>query len=137
MKNGVAHKIPYSEASAALLERMRTIHNGALVFPSKYDKPYGEYIFSKITKQVVPGMTDITAHGFRSTFSTWVDEETDFGPDVREVALSHTVGTKAAQAYARGKLLKKRRTMMEFWATYCLTGKIDPRCRSSFVDAAD
>src|SRR3546814_3754656 len=54
-----------------------------------------------------------TAHGFRSSFRDWVSEETNHPSDVAEAALAHLVADKTEAAYRRGKLLAKRRIMME------------------------
>lgn len=63
--------------------------------------------------------SDITVHGFRSTFRDWVSEATDYPSDVAEMALAHTVGNKVEAAYRRGDLFEKRRRLMEDWAIYC------------------
>ena len=65
------------------------------------------------------GRGDLTAHGFRSTFSDWCAERTDFPSEVREMALAHTVGDKVEAAYRRGDLFEKRRQLAEAWAAYC------------------
>jgi hypothetical protein len=62
---------------------------------------------------------EITAHGFRSSFRDWAAEETDFPDFVVEKALAHAIDNKVEAAYRRGDLLKKRRELMEAWATYC------------------
>jgi len=67
--------------------------------------------------------TGITVHGFRSTFRDWVAEETDHRPDVAEMALAHTIENRVEAAYRRGKLLDKRRILMEDWESYCMTGR--------------
>ena len=63
---------------------------------------------------------DITAHGFRSTFSDWASEVSSFSGELRETALAHTIQNKAERAYRRGDALEKRREMMEAWANWCL-----------------
>ncbi len=62
--------------------------------------------------------TDITAHGFRSSFRDWAAEETDYPRDVAEMALAHTVSNKVEAAYRRGDLFDKRRALMADWAIY-------------------
>ena len=47
---------------------------------------------------------DLTAHGFRSTFSDWTTERTNFPSEVREMALAHAVGNKVEEAERRGDL---------------------------------
>ena len=62
---------------------------------------------------------DLTVHGFRSTFTDWVREETTFPIEVRKLAIGHTCGDKVDEAYARGDLFKKRRQLADAWARYC------------------
>jgi integrase len=60
-----------------------------------------------------------TVHGFRSSFSTWAAEETDFPDEIREACLAHFTGNKVAAAYQRGDLLAKRRRLMDRWGQFC------------------
>ena len=65
------------------------------------------------------GKNGLTVHGFRSTFSDWAAERTNFPSEVRELALAHAVGNKVEAAYRRGDLFGKRRELAEAWAHYC------------------
>ncbi len=65
------------------------------------------------------GRSDITAHGFRSTFRDWTAETTNATREVAEMALAHVIPSKVEAAYRRGDLLKKRRGLMDAWAAYC------------------
>ena len=67
------------------------------------------------------GRGDLTVHGFRSAFSDWCAEQTNFASEVREMALAHAVGDKVEAAYRRGDLFQKRRQLAEAWARYCET----------------
>jgi integrase len=60
-----------------------------------------------------------TVHGFRSSFSTWAAEETDFPEEIGEACLAHFTGNRTAAAYQRGDLLVKRRRLMERWGNFC------------------
>ena len=67
---------------------------------------------------------DITAHGFRSTFSDWASEDwasevSSFSGELRETALAHAIQNKAERPYRRGDAPEKRRVMMEEWSNYC------------------
>jgi integrase len=64
------------------------------------------------------GRTDLTVHGFRSSFADWVSEQTGFPSEVREMVLAHQVGDKVEAAYRRGDLLAKRRQLAEAWARF-------------------
>ena len=61
---------------------------------------------------------DADVHGFRTSFKTWAQEQTDFENEVSEMALAHMIRNKAEAAYARSNYLEKRRKMMEDWSTY-------------------
>jgi hypothetical protein len=65
------------------------------------------------------GRGDLTVHGFRSTFSDWCTQLTNFPAEVREMALAHVVGDKVKAAYRRGDLFEKRRQLAEAWARFC------------------
>jgi integrase len=64
------------------------------------------------------GRGNLTAHGFRSTFSDWCSERTNFPAEVREMALAHAVPDKVEAAYRRGDLFEKRRQLMDAWASF-------------------
>ena len=64
--------------------------------------------------------SDITTHGFRSTFRDWVAEITYHSPEVAEMSLAHTVANRVEAAYRRGNLLEKRRALLQDWQDYCL-----------------
>ena len=57
-------------------------------------------------------------HGWRSTFRDWAAEATDYGAEVAEKALAHTIKNKVEAAYRRGDLFDKRRQLMQAWANY-------------------
>lgn len=61
---------------------------------------------------------DITAHGFRSTFSDWASEVNSFAGELGETALAHMIQNKAERADRRGDALEKRRQMMEARANW-------------------
>ena len=80
------------------------------------------------------GRGDLTAHGFRSTFSDWCAEQTNFPSEVREMALAHAVGDKVEAAYRRGDLFEKRRQLAEAWGSYCFSYRNYPQnCRNLIV----
>ena len=65
-------------------------------------------------------LTDITVHGFRSTFRTWAAEQTTFPREVIELALAHTNTNKVEAAYLRTDYLDQRRQLMEQWSHYVM-----------------
>ena len=65
------------------------------------------------------GRSDLTQHGFRSTFRDWAGETTNYAREVIEHALAHQLKDKTEAAYQRGDLLKKRIELMSDWGKYC------------------
>jgi len=78
------------------------------------------------------GHGDVTQHGFRTSFRTFIQDNTTTPHDVAERCLAHAVGNKVSQAYARSDMLAERRKVMNAWAIYALGVKID-----KIVDLAD
>ena len=54
--------------------------------------------------------TDITVHGFRSTFRDWVAESTTYPGEVVEMALAHAIKNLTEAAYRRGDLMEKTKS---------------------------
>jgi integrase len=117
MKAGKEHRVPLSDAALAVLEEMQKIRSADFVFPGgKARRPLSNMAFLMTLRRL--GRRDLTAHGFRSTFSDWCSERTNFSADVREMALAHAVGDKVEAAYRRGDLFQKRRQLMEAWTRF-------------------
>jgi integrase len=118
MKVGREHRIPLSDAAMAVLERMKEHHVSNYVFPGvKQDKPLSDMSLTAALKRM--GRSDLTAHGFRSTFRDWASETTAYPQEVCEMALAHTIANKVEAAYRRGDLFDKRIKLMDDWANYC------------------
>ena len=69
------------------------------------------------------GRSELTVHGFRSTFRDWAGEATPHAREIIEAALAHQLKDKAEAAYARGDLFAKRRKLMEDWAAFLAKGE--------------
>jgi integrase len=136
MKSSREHRVPLSGPALALLEKLRPfalIRNGgpdpaAPVFPG----PRRALQMSNMTMLMLlrrMKRDDLTAHGFRSTFSDWAAERTAYPREVVEMALAHAVDNKVEAAYRRGDLFEKRCKLMEAWAGFCATpttGSVTP-----------
>ncbi|MDO8894087.1 MAG: tyrosine-type recombinase/integrase [Nitrosomonas sp.] len=118
MKAGREHRIPLSDAAITVLNRMQENHVSDYVFPGvKQDKPLSDMSLTATLKRM--GRSDLTAHGFRSTFRDWASETTAYPQEVCEMALAHTIANKVEAAYRRGDLFDKRIHLMHDWANYC------------------
>ena len=135
MKAGREHRVPLAGPALMLLEKLRSLalmRNGAPdpaapIFPGpRRALPMSNMTMLMLLRRMK--RDDLTAHGFRSTFSDWAAERTAYPREVVEMALAHAVENKVEAAYRRGDLFEKRRKLMEAWAD--LTPRRRPR-RSS------
>jgi integrase len=118
MKSGREHRVPLSAAAQAILKDMAAARTSDFVFPdSRRGGSLSDAAMLKLLKRM--GSGDLTAHGFRSTFSDWCAEQTNFPSEVRELALAHVVGSKVEAAYRRGDMFEKRLQLAEAWARFC------------------
>jgi integrase len=118
MKVAREHRVPLSRAAIAVLKQMQTVRRIELVFPGhRRGKPLSNMSMLMMLRRM--GRSDLTAHGFRSTFRDWAAERTNFPREVAEAALAHVVGDKVEAAYRRGDLFEKRRRLMDAWAVHC------------------
>lgn len=135
MKADREHRIPLSAPAIAILQAMharwlevdarRWRGRGA---PQQPAEPTGPVFFGlragkalsnmsllKVLKSLKRG--DLTTHGFRSTFSDWAAETTNYPSEMIEMALAHKVANKVEAAYRRGDMFAKRHALMNDWAS--------------------
>jgi integrase len=118
MKADREHRVPLSDRTIEILDELQALRYSDLAFPSaKRGRPISNTALTMALRRL--GRTDLTIHGFRSTFSDWCSERTNFSAEVREMALAHTVSDKVEAAYRRGDLFQKRRQLMDAWARFC------------------
>ena len=122
MNGGKEHRVPLSAPALTIVEKMRDDHEGEFVFPGgNRDKPLSNMAMLALLERM--GRSDLTAHGFRSTFRDWAAECTSHPSEVVEMALAHTINSKVEAAYRRGDLFEKRRLLMTEWAKFCARSK--------------
>ena len=116
MKAGREHRVPLSGRAIEILAEMGSIRLNKYVFPGARGGPMNDATLRVHLRRM--GRGNLTVHGFRSTFSDWCSEQTNFPAEVREMALAHAVGDKVEAAYRRGDLFQKRRHLMDAWASF-------------------
>ena len=120
MKGGAEHRVPLSDAAAAVLELVRPLRDESdLVFPSpvRPGRPLSDMALTKTLRDT--GLADrATVHGFRSSFRDWASERTSVPHAVCEMALAHRVGSDVERSYARSDLFEKRRRLMDQWGRF-------------------
>jgi integrase len=128
MKAGKEHRVPLPDATLAVLEQVLPLamttdskpDPGAPVFPGpRRALPLSNMTMLMLLRRMK--RADLTAHGFRSSFSDWAAERTAYPREVVEMALAHAVENKVEAAYRRGDLFEKRRRLMADWAKFCET----------------
>ncbi len=125
MKARREHRVALSKRACAILKSRRARSGKSVwVFTgAKADKQLSNMAFLALLRRL--GRTDITAHGFRSSFRDWAAEQTNYPREVAETALAHTISDKVEAAYRRTDLFDKRAKMMEAWAHYCAAPRSD------------
>lgn len=123
MKAGREHRVPLSQQALKLLNPLRELSDGELVFPGqKSGQPLSVMAMEMMLRRME---VEVTVHGFRSSFRDWVGEETEVAREVAEAALAHSVGDATERAYRRGDALERRRKLMDAWATFCASYHTD------------
>ena len=120
-------RVPLSAPALEIVrEALKTASDDYLFPGQKARKPLSNMAMLNMLDRM--GYSDITVHGFRSTFRDWVAECTEYPDSLAEMALAHAVENKVEGAYRRGDMLERRRKMMEDWARYCSgqTGVVVP-----------
>jgi len=120
MKSGREHRVPLSKPVLAVLEELR-LHqpeSADFVFPGNGKARHLSNMALTVLLRRME-RSDITVHGFRSSFRDWASEETGYSREVAEMALAHTLKDKTEAAYRRDDLFVKRAAMMADWATFC------------------
>ena len=118
MKNERPKRTPLPRQTLAYLREARESHVSNFVFPGRDLKgPMSNMTMLNRLKDIT-GDDGLTVHGFRTTFRTWAQEETDFEEEIVEHCLHHITGDEAERAYKRGEALKKRRVVMQAFADF-------------------
>jgi integrase len=124
MKAERAHRVPLAPAALQIVQSLLKVTESDWLLPGvKEGTTLSNMAMLELLKRM--GRSDITVHGFRSSFRDWAAECTEYQSEVAEAALAHIVGDKVEAAYRRGELFDKRKAMMEDWACFC-TGLIAP-----------
>ena len=119
MKANKAHEVPLSDRAVAILKSIKRGRPTELIFKgAKATEPLSDTALLMCLRGIRPGFT---THGFRSTFSDYIGDETEYPRDLREFALAHKIPNEVEAAYRRSTGFEKRRKMMADWASYLAT----------------
>lgn len=121
MKMENDHIVPLSSQALAILQELRPITgHGQYIFPSirTGERPMSENTVNAALRALGYDNTMQTAHGFRATARTILDEVLGERVDLIEHQLAHAVKDANGRAYNRTAHLPARQAMMQRWADY-------------------
>ncbi|MEJ8855798.1 integrase arm-type DNA-binding domain-containing protein [Variovorax robiniae] len=121
MKMKVDHIVPLSVQAVEILRGLQPVSgHGRYVFPSirTGERPMSENTINAALRAMGYSADVHTAHGFRATARTIMDEVLGERVDFIEHQLSHMVKDANGRAYNRTAHLPARREMMQRWADY-------------------
>lgn len=133
MKAGREHVVPLSgEAIDVLQSALPHRDHTGLIFPGRArGRPLSNMAMLMAMRRAK--VRDATVHGFRSSFSDWCAEQTDYAREVVEASLSHSLKDRVEAAYRRTTLIERRRALMEDWAAF-ISGKTGAADRRNVVE---
>jgi integrase len=121
MKMREVHIVPLSRQSMAILKALYILNgHREYLFPNRRD--HKRYITATTLNRALErmgflgeGSIGFSAHGFRSTASTMLNEA-GFRSDVIERQLAHQDRNKVRASYNHAQYMDERRVMMQVWA---------------------
>lgn len=122
MKMRRPHRVPLAPQALAILESVRLITGaGRFVFPSARSpqRCMSENTLNGALRRLGFTKEEATAHGFRSSASSMLNESGLWNADAIERQLAHVDADSVRRAYARGDFWEERVRMMAWWADRC------------------
>lgn len=115
------HEVPLARQAVAILRELQAITGkSSLVFPGlrTAHRPISENTLNASMRRMGYDRNEVTAHGFRATASTLLNQSGKFSPDAIERALAHQDPDQVRRAYNRGAYWSERVTMAQWWADH-------------------
>lgn len=118
------HRVPLSDRALEILRQQRPADakpNDLVWASARTGRQRSTNTMLRVLRRLGYQPGEVTQHGFRKSFANWRAEVTDFNGDMQEIALSHAIaGVRGV--YQTGKMLERRRQMMQGWADFCAGG---------------
>ncbi|MDP2359008.1 MAG: tyrosine-type recombinase/integrase [Beijerinckiaceae bacterium] len=121
MKMDRPHKVPLSCQAIAIIEGLRPITGGSrYLFPQirSWHRPLSDGTLNAALRRLGYSKSEMTAHGFRSTASTLLNESGKFSSDAIERQLAHQEEDETRAAYNHAEFWDERVRMMRWWGVY-------------------
>lgn len=129
-KTKTEHIVPLSSQALAILEGLHPLTcSSEYVFPSARSnrRPMSDNAVLAAMRRMDISKEEMSGHGFRAMARTILDEELKFRIDYIEHQLAHTVRDTHGRAYNRTAHLAERKKMMQAWADYIESLKLQAR----------
>jgi integrase len=130
MKMKQPHIVPLPKQAIAILESLQSITGyGKYVFPCHRSplRCMSDNAYNAALRRMGFTKDEATAHGFRASARTILDEVLHIPVVLIEHQLSHSVRDPLGRAYNRTSHLAERKKMMQTWADYLDNLKSDTR----------
>lgn len=121
MKTRQPHAVPLSRQSLAILRSMRELSGkGKYVFPSirTRSRPISDNTINAALRRMGYTKDQMTAHGFRTSASSLLNESGKWNPDAIERALAHMVAGSIRRIYNQSAYWPERVEMAQWWSDY-------------------
>jgi integrase len=115
------HMVPLSDQALGALQELRELTGwGQFLFPSirSSKRCMSENTLNAALRRMGYSGDEMTAHGFRATFSTLANESGLWHVDAIERALAHVERNEVRKAYARGEHWEERVRLAAWWSTF-------------------
>ena len=121
MKMRQPHSVPLSRQALAILTTMRGLSGaGRYVFPSVRTRarPISDNTVNAALRRMGYSKEQMTAHGFRTSASSMLNESGKWNPDAIERALAHMVAGSVRRIYNQSAYWLERVEMAQWWSDY-------------------
>jgi integrase len=127
------HRMPHPKPALGVLNELYQLTGkSTLVFPCMRTvmRPISENTLNGALRRLGYSKDEVTAHGFRASAATLLNESGKWNPDAIERQLAHVENNDVRRAYTRGEHWDERVKMMDWWVGYLDTlregGKVLP-----------
>ncbi len=121
MKMRQPHSVPLSRQTLAILNEMRSLSgSGRYVFPSirTRARPISDNTINAALRRMGYSKEQMTAHGFRTSASSLLNESGKWNPDAIERALAHMVAGSVRRIYNQSAYWGERVAMAQWWSDF-------------------
>jgi len=121
MKMRRPHEVPLSRQVLAYFEELFALTGpGGFVFPAfhTWRRPMSENTVNQAFRRMGYATGEVTAHGLRTTASTFLNESGKWSPDAIERSLAHADANSVRAVYNRGRYWQERVAMHQWWSDH-------------------